>query len=56
MSETWQDAAQTIADEIVILISQKQHDYGKDNIVQFGGFGVIEGIFVIEIKARLDRL
>ncbi len=51
MAETWQEAAQEVADEIVDLIASKQHDYGHDNINAFGEFGVL-----VRANDKLARL
>jgi hypothetical protein len=41
MPKTFNEAAQEVASEIANLICKKQHDYGHDNILAFGEFGLL---------------
>ena len=38
---TWDEACKEIADEIVNLLISKQRDYGKNNILDFGEYGIL---------------
>ena len=38
---TWNDACKEIAEEIVKLLISKQSDYGKNNILDFGEYGIL---------------
>jgi len=49
--KTWQEAALTVANEIAALISAKQHDYGKGNVLAFGENGVI-----MRANDKIERL
>ncbi len=37
----WQDACKNKCQEIAELLIKKQHDYGKQNILDFGQFGIL---------------
>lgn len=50
----WQEAAQEVANEIVELITRKQHDYGHENILAFGEYGLL--IRTNDKIARLKNL
>lgn len=51
---TWEEAAQTVASEIVELIAKKQADYGHENILAFGELGIL--VRVSDKMARLRNL
>ena len=38
---TFNEACYEVAREVADLVIEKQHDYGKDNILAFGEFGVL---------------
>ena len=38
---TWEEACKEIAEEIVELLISKQRDYGKNNILDFGEYGIL---------------
>ena len=38
---TFNEACQEIANELAELVCKKQHDYGHENILAFGEFGVL---------------
>ena len=54
MPETFNEACHIIADELVDLICRKQHDYGHDNIIAFGEFGLL--VRTSDKVARLRNL
>ena len=39
--DSWEEACQSIANEIVQLLVKKQRDYGHDNINAFGEYGIL---------------
>jgi len=39
--ETWDEACKEVADEIINLLISKQRDYGKNNILDFGEYGIL---------------
>ena len=47
----WQSAAQIIVDELVVLLADKQHDYGHGNITAFGELGVL-----VRASDKMERL
>jgi len=51
---SFEDAVREVARECVELLIVKQHDYGKDNIIDFGEFGVL--IRANDKMARLKNL
>ena len=51
---SFNEACQQIANELVELICEKQHDYGHDNINAFGEFGLL--IRTNDKVARLKNL
>jgi hypothetical protein len=48
---TWEEAAQTIANEVVKVLTTRQHDYGQGNILGFGEKGI-----VVRIWDKVNRL
>lgn len=50
-ADTWEGAAQVVADDIVKLIAKKQHDYGHGNILGFGEMGV-----AVRVWDKVNRL
>jgi hypothetical protein len=51
MSETFQEAAEKVAKEMVDLLVSKQKDYGPKNILEFGLIGVL-----IRTNDKIERL
>ena len=49
--QTWEEAAQTIANEIVKVLAERQHDYGQGNILGFGEKGIL-----VRIWDKVNRL
>jgi hypothetical protein len=51
MSETFPEAAEKVAREMVDLLIKKQRDYGPKNILEFGLIGVL-----IRVNDKIERL
>ena len=52
--ETFNQACYEVAREVADLVIKKQMDYGKDNILAFGEFGVL--VRTNDKRARLKNL
>lgn len=52
--KTFNEACHLIADELAELVVRKQHDYGHDNILAFGEFGIL--VRTNDKVARLKNL
>ena len=48
---TWNEACRKIAGDIAELLISKQKDYGKNNILDFGEFGIL-----VRVNDKISRL
>jgi len=51
MKSNWEEACQKVADNLVTVLISKQRDYGKNNILDFGEYGIL-----VRINDKVSRL